>query len=198
MRNLMLAFLVTTSVAAVAEVKTGAPAPEFGPIQTTAKNPASLSDYRGKIVVLEWLNHGCPFVKKHYQSGNMQALQKKLTESGVVWLSVVSSAPGKQGHVDAGGALREKAQHNSEASEILLDPEGKVGKLYGAKTTPHMYVIDPQGTLVYQGAIDDRPGTDQAEIKGARNYVAQAVEELKQNKKVSVASTKPYGCAVKY
>lgn len=189
----LLAFLTSFTLQAA---ENGKPAPDF--TLPGLKNEVSLKDLKGKTVVLEWLNHGCPFVRKHYDSGNMQSLQKKYTAKGVVWLSIVSSAPGSQGYVDAAGALKEKQQYKSEASDILRDPSGEVGKKYGAKTTPHMYIINSEGILVYQGAIDNKPDTDQASIKTAKNFVADALDEVLAGKKVSAASTKAYGCSVKY
>lgn len=181
-------------------VETGSEAPNFTLPAASAKDKkVSLSDFRGKkIVVLEWLNHGCPFVKKHYGPGNMQALQKKYVDKGVVWFSIASSAPGKQGFVTDVEALSEKKDHQSNATEILLDPEGKVGKSFEAKTTPHMFVIDKKGIVVYQGAIDDRPDTDPVSIAGAKNYVTSALDETLAGKKVSHGTTKAYGCSVKY
>lgn len=189
----LLAFLTSFTLLAA---ENGKPAPDF--TLPGLKNEVSLKDLKGKTVVLEWLNHGCPFVRKHYDSGNMQSLQKKYTAKGVVWLSIVSSAPGSQGYVDAAGALKEKQQYKSEASDILRDPSGEVGKKYGAKTTPHMYIINSEGILVYQGAIDNKPDADQASIKTAKNFVADALDEVLAGKKVSAASTKAYGCSVKY
>lgn len=157
-----------------------------------------LSQYRGKTVVLEWLNHGCPFVRKHYDSGNMTAMQAKYTGKDVVWLSIVSSAEGKQGHVDMSGAFSEKQKYKSQATHILLDPQGEVGRTYDAKTTPHMYVIDSKGILQYAGAIDSIPSADQADIKKATNYVAQALDEVMAGNPVKITSTKAYGCSVKY
>lgn len=188
--------LMLISLSAFA-VETGSQAPSFK-LEGVSGKPVSLADYKGKIVVLEWLNHGCPFVRKHYDSQNMQSLQRKYTKEGVVWLSVISSAKGKQGHVTPGEGLAEKTKNQSVATDILLDPKGTVGQLYGAKTTPHMYVIAKDGTLVYQGAIDDKPDTEKESIKGARNYVAEALDALMAGKKVKVASTKAYGCSVKY
>lgn len=194
----LIALLALCSFSAFA-LTTGEPAPAF---TLKGLNPKmqdiSLADFKGKIVVLEWLNHGCPFVKKHYVTGNMQALQKKYTGQNVIWLSVVSSAPGKQGHVDTEGAIKEKTEHKSAATDVLLDPEGKVGKLYGAKTTPHMFIIDKSGTLVYQGAIDDKADTDKESIPSAKNYVATALDEVITGKKVTAHTTKSYGCSVKY
>lgn len=191
----LIALLLLTSISAFA-LETGQPAPEF--TLTGLTREVKLSDLKGKVVVLEWLNHGCPFVRKHYDSGNMQAIQKKYTDKGLTWLSVVSSAPGKQGYVDAKGAGKEKAQNKSNASDILLDPTGKVGKLYGAKTTPHMYIIDKKGVLVYQGAIDDKADTDLNSIQSAKNYVSSALDEHLSGKKITAHTTRAYGCAVKY
>lgn len=180
-------------------LETGTRAPDFSLEAVNSKNPIiSLSDFKNKIVVLEWLNHGCPFVRKHYDSGNMQKLQKEYTQKDIIWLSVISSAPGKQGHVDKTGALKDKMDKKSFATDILLDKEGKVGQLYGAKTTPHIYIIDKNGTLVYQGAIDDQPDTDLKSIPVAKNYVSKALEELITGKKIINHTTKSYGCSVKY
>ncbi len=191
----LIALLVLFSLSAFA-LETGQPAPDF--TLKGIKDEVKLSDFKGKLVVLEWLNHGCPFVRKHYDSGNMQALQKKYTNQGIVWLSVVSSAPGKQGFVDAKGAQKEKAENKSNANDILLDPTGKVGKLYGAKATPHMYIVDKKGVLVYQGAIDDRADTDQSSIASAKNYVSTALNELMKGKKITAHTTRAYGCGIKY
>ncbi len=190
-----LCLLLTAGRTLALDVGTQAPAFSLPGASGQVVNLAAL---KGRTVVLEWLNHGCPFVRKHYDSGNMQALQRKYTDKGVVWLSVVSSAPGKQGHVDVNGAKTEKAQNKSAASDILLDPTGKVGQIYGAKTTPHMYVIDKDGVLVYQGAIDSRPSTDQADVKGAVNFVAAALDATLAGRKPAQAETKAYGCGVKY
>lgn len=194
MKYLILSFLFVSQAFAV---ETGKPAPEFSLAGASGKTH-KLSDFKGKTVVLEWLNHGCPFVRKHYDSNNMQTLQATYTGKGVVWLSVVSSAKGKQGYVDAKAALSEKTANKSSATEILLDPTGTVGKAYEAKTTPHMYVIDPKGVLVYQGAIDDKASTDQEDIKGATNYVAAALDATLAGKAVAMGQTKAYGCGVKY
>lgn len=194
----LITLLSLISLSAFA-LETGTPAPDFTlPGLNPKMKEVKLSDLKGKIVVLEWLNHGCPFVRKHYDSGNMQALQKKYVGQNVQWFSIVSSAPGKQGHVDEKGALEEKAKNKSSASDILLDPNGTVGKLYGAKTTPHMYIIDKDGTLVYQGAIDDKADTDKDSIPSAKNYVASALDEIMAGKKVTQGTTKAYGCSVKY
>lgn len=158
----------------------------------------SLSDYKGKLVILEWTNHECPFVRKHYDSGNMQQLQRNYTGKEVVWLSIISSAPGKQGHVTGEQAEELTKTRNAAPAAVLLDPTGKVGQEYGAKTTPHMYIIDREGVLRYAGGIDSIKSTDQADIKTAKNYVAQALDELLAGKPVSEPATAPYGCGVKY
>jgi hypothetical protein len=148
--------------------------------------------------VLEWLNHGCPFVKKHYSSGNMQSLQKKYGEKGVVWLSVVSSAPGKQGYNLPDDANALSTEMKAAPAAVLLDPTGEVGKLYDARTTPHMFVINPEGVIIYNGAIDDKRSTDVEDISTSKNYVAAALDEAMSGKPVTVAATQPYGCSVKY
>lgn len=192
---IVLLFFVNSAFA----LTTGDKAPDF---KLRGLNPkmkdVSLSSFKGKIVVLEWLNHGCPFVRKHYDSGNMQSLQKKYVEKNVIWLSVISSAPGKQGHVNEAQALKDKMANKSGATDILLDPTGEVGKLYGAKTTPHMYIVDKEGNLVYQGAIDNQPDTEKDSIPSAKNYVASALDEIMAGKKITAHTTKSYGCAVKY
>jgi hypothetical protein len=158
----------------------------------------SLSDFKGKVVVLEWVNHGCPFVVKHYGSGNMQKLQADATAKGVAWLSICSSAPGKQGHMSAADANKSCAEKQSAATAYLLDESGEVGKKYGAKRTPEMYVVNPEGILVYHGAIDDKPSTDPGDIAGSKNFVAAALEETLAGKPVSTPQTEAYGCSVKY
>lgn len=178
-------------------LKPGDRAPAFT-LQSASGDEVSLSDYSGKYVVLEWLNHGCPYVKKHYKSGNMQALQAKYAGKEVVWLSVISSAPGKQGHGSPAETMAQAKEKGSNAGAILLDESGEVGKAYGAKTTPHMYVITPEGELAYLGAIDDKPTTDLDDVEGATNYVAGALDALLAGKPVPVAATKAYGCSVKY
>lgn len=194
----MAGILSAVLVAGVrAEVTTGASAPDFTLTDTSGASH-KLSDFKGKTVVLEWVNHGCPFVVKHYSKGNMQGLQADYTGKGVVWLSICSSAEGKQGYNTAEGWQKLNTEKGGKATAILLDPEGTVGKLYGAKTTPHMYVINAEGTLVYQGAIDDKPSTDSDDIPGAKNYVKAALDEVLAGKPVTTGQTKPYGCGVKY
>ena len=182
---------------ALQEPSVGSPAPAFTLTDTKGKQH-KLADFKGKHVVLEWVNFGCPFVKKHYESGNMQATQKKAVEKGVVWLSVCSSADGKQGHMDAADWNEEIVDRKLSSTAVLLDESGAVGKTYGAKTTPHMYIVNPDGVLVYKGAIDDKPSTNKDDIPGAKNYVLAALDESMAGKPVSLASTTPYGCSVKY
>lgn len=175
----------------------GKPAPDFTLTDINGK-ARSLSEFKGKFVVLEWMNHGCPFIKKHYGSGNMQALQKEWTGKGVAWLSICSSAEGKQGFMTPAEWRKTTAEKGSVATAVLPDGEGTVGRLYGAKTTPHMFVIDPAGVLIYKGAIDDRPTYDPADVKGATNYVSLALKESMAGKPVGIPSTRSYGCSVKY
>ncbi len=172
-------------------------APPFRLISTEGKL-CQLADYPGKFVVLEWFNHDCPFVKKHYGSGNMQALQKEFTGQGVIWLSICSSAPGKQGNYPPPKQAELAKEKGAMATAILLDAKGVVGRQYGAKTTPHMFVISPEGKVIYQGAIDDQPSTDPADIPKAVNYVKNALDAALAGKDVEVKSTAPYGCSVKY
>jgi hypothetical protein len=175
----------------------GSPAPAFTTTDI-ANRTVSLADYRGKTVILEWTNNGCPFVGKHYNSGNMQALQQRFTAAGDVWLTVASSAPGEQGYVTPDEARADIARWKAVPTDYLLDPDGVLGHRYAARATPHMAVIDPQGVLVYIGAIDDKPSVDVADVKTAKNYVAAALEELASGKPVSVSATRDYGCSVKY
>lgn len=158
----------------------------------------SLSFFNNKIVILEWLNHGCPFIKKHYDSNNMQKIQKEVIGKNTVWLSIISSVDGKQGYVDFKKAKEEKLAKNSNATNILLDPKGEVGQMYGAKTTPHMFIIDTKGIIQYEGAIDSIASADPADIDKATNYVSNAIKALKSDTKVFPQKTKPYGCSVKY
>lgn len=175
----------------------GEKAPDFTLMDAQGKKH-TLKQYAGHYVVLEWVNFGCPFVKKHYDSDNMQALQAAFTGKEVVWLSICSSAPGKQGHFEGEELAKQIEAHGSKAAAYLTDAEGTVGRAYGAKTTPHMFVIDPKGTLIYAGAIDDKPSTDKADIKGASNYVSTALDAAMAGKKVETAVTQAYGCSVKY
>jgi peroxiredoxin len=182
-----------------AKVSTGDSAPDFS-LPSHEGKTVKLSDYRGKTVVLEWINEGCPFVVKHYdKSGNLPKLQKKYTDKGVVWLGIVSSAEGEQGYWGTGEEAKAWAdKHKAGLSAILFDPEGTVGQAYGAKTTPHMYIITKDGKLAYQGAIDNKASTKVKDIKEATNWVAQGLDEVLAGKPVSVSDTKPYGCGVKY
>lgn len=173
------------------------PAPAFSMTDIDGKTHA-LADYQGRVVVLEWTNPDCPFVKKHYGSGNMQSLQKEFTARGVVWLTVNSSAPGKQGHYEPSAWRAMLAEKGASPTAMLLDPEGTAGHAYGAKTTPHLFVINAEGELVYEGAIDDKPSYDPSEIEGARNYVKAALEDVLAGQPVATAATPPYGCSVKY
>jgi peroxiredoxin len=157
-----------------------------------------LSDLRGKFVVLEWLNHGCPFVKKQYESKNMQNMQKQHTERGVVWLSIVSSAPGKQGHSSPEEANQTAKEMGAAPTAILFDSDGTVGKSYSARTTPRMFIISPEGNLIYNGAIDDIRSTYTEDVQKAKNYVAAALDEAMSGKPVSISTSQPYGCSVKY
>jgi len=175
----------------------GALAPNFTLIDTNGEEH-SLADYRGQWVVLEWLNYGCPYVKKHYDSGNMQSLQESYGEKGVKWFAVVSSAPGKQGYYPPEEMNEQNAQVGNKAMAVLLDPDGTVGHMYDAKVTPHMYVINPDGVLLYNGAIDDRPSARASSLEGAHNYVAAALDEAMSGSEVTVATAQPYGCTVKY
>lgn len=175
----------------------GAEAPAFT-LPDTAGKEVSLADFKGKVVVLEWFNYGCPFVKKHYASGNLPALQKKYSDKDVVWLSINSSAEGKQGYLPGPELAEASAKEGNAATAILLDTDGKVGKAYGAKVTPHMYVICKDGKLAYMGAIDDKPTTQQSDIEGAKNYVVAAVDALLSGGRIEVSMAKPYGCGVKY
>jgi peroxiredoxin len=184
-------------VLSASAVRVGEPAPTFTATDSNG-NTQRLSDYKGKFVVLEWHNQGCPYTKKHYESGNMQHLQKEWTGKGVVWFTVISSAPGKQGYVTAAQENDYAKRMNASPTAVLMDPQGGLGHLYGAKTTPHMYVIDPSGNLIYNGAIDDHPTPDQSDISGSKNYVSAALEEALTGKPVTTASTTPYGCSVKY
>jgi peroxiredoxin len=181
-----------------ANVEVGKAAPDFSVTDAQGK-ARTLAEFKGKTVVLEWHNPECPFVKKHYNaSTNMQDQQKAAAADGTVWLSVNSGAPGKQGAMDGAAALAKLTELKAAPGAYLIDSDGKVGQSYGAKTTPHMYVIDGTGVLRYAGAIDSNPSADAGDIKGATQYVSQALAELKAGKPVSTAVTKSYGCSVKY
>lgn len=193
---LPIVFVLSLIVAAFA-AKVGDPAPDFTATDSNGKIHR-LADSKGKYVVLEWHNQGCPYTRKHYESGNMQRLQKEWTAKGVVWFTVISSAPGTQGYVTAGEENDYVKRMNATPTAVLLDPDGTLGHLYAAKTTPHMYIIDPNGVLIYNGAIDDHPTSDPSDIAGSKNYVSTALQEVMTGKKVTDAATRPYGCSVKY
>lgn len=192
-----LAVLFAAPNAQASTAKVGEPAPAFTLTDSNGVTH-SLADFAGKTVVLEWTNHECPFVVKHYGAKNMQAQQRSATEAGAIWLTLNSSAPGKQGNVDAAKANALRAEHAAAATAYLFDTSGDTGRAYGAKTTPHMYVIDPQGVLRYAGAIDSIPSANQADIPKAEQYVNVALAELAAGKAVSTPLTQPYGCSVKY
>lgn len=198
---LSLALLVvpanTDLSAQMKDPEIGAPAPAFT-LPDDHGQEHSLSAYSGQWVVLEWLNYGCPFVQKHYGSGNMQRLQADYGAKGVVWLSVVSSAPGNQGYYEPDEMISMNLEQGNQAAAVLLDPEGSVGRAYGAKTTPQMYIINPEGVLLYNGAIDNMPTTRLPDVDGARNYLAIALDEAMAGKPVTRPTTQPYGCSVKY
>lgn len=190
-------FLLSLSTLSFAEVRPNTTAPDFTITDMNAKTH-KLSDFKGKWVVMEWFNKDCPFVKKHYGSNNMQKLQKTYTDKGVIWLTVFSSAKGKQGYEEPKDALGTHKELKSHSSFLLADNDGAVGKLYGAVTTPHMFVIAPDSKVIYTGAIDDNSSSDPAVIAGSKNYVAQALDAAMANKAVAIQNAKPYGCGVKY
>jgi len=192
----MLAGAGVTGTAA-ARVEIGQPAPDFTLTDSHGKSH-SLSGYRGRFVVLEWNNPGCPFVHKHYASGNIPGQQAAAVAEGVIWLTINSGAPGKQGHVDGADADAFMAQYHATPTAYLIDADGKVGHLYDARTTPHMYVIDKSGILRYMGGIDSIASADQADIPKATQYVTQALQELQSGRPVSTPLSRPYGCSVKY
>ncbi len=199
MTRFLLAFTAVAAIAApaVAAPVLGQPAPAFQAVDASGKT-RSLSEFRGKTVVLEWTNNGCPYVQKHYNAGAMQRLQGQAAKDGVVWLTVISSAPGMQGHLTGAQAMQWKTKEKAAPAEVLLDPAGTVGRAYDAKTTPHMYIVDKTGKLIYMGGIDDKPSSDPESLKGATNYVAAALADVKAGRPVAQAATRPYGCSVKY
>jgi peroxiredoxin len=192
-----LSSLIAASAFAAGSPAVGTSAPEFSLSDAKGKTHA-LTEYKGKYVVLEWFNPECPFVKKHYGSGNMQKLQQEFTDKGVVWLTIDSSAPGLEGNLtpeQASGTIKSWKTHQTA---LLLDPDGTVGRAYGAKNTPHMFVISPEGKVVYEGAIDNKATPNPADISSSTNYVKVALDESLSGKPVSNPNTKPYGCSVKY
>lgn len=196
-RILSVAAVVALSFGSAVAITPGSQAPDFKGTDSNGTQQ-SLSKYHGKYVVLEWHNQGCPYEQKHYDSGNMEALQKQWTDKGVVWLSIVSSAPGQQGYVTAAEENAYRAKMKVAATAVILDPTGTIGHMYEAKTTPHMFVINPEGKVIYQGAVDDQPTPDPSSLKGAKNYVSDALSAAMAGKPVPVAVTRPYGCSVKY
>jgi len=197
-RNALAITALTLTFAAFAgALPPGSLAPDFKGTDSNGKIQ-SLSQYRGKFVVLEWANQGCPYEQKHYLSGNMESLQKQWTSKGVVWLSIISSAPGEQGYVSSSEENSYLQKMHAAPTAAILDPAGSIGHLYAAKTTPHMFVIDPSGKIVYQGAIDDQPSPDPSTLKNAHNYLNDALTAAMAGKPVAQESTRPYGCSVKY
>lgn len=194
---LIAGFVLVASSAAAHGLRVGDPAPDFTGTDSQGRTQV-LSAYRGKYVVLEWTNNGCPFTRKHYESGNMQALQKEWTGKGVVWLTMLSSAPGAEGYMTAADENQYIAREHASPSAAVLDSKGTIGHQYSAKTTPHMFVIDPAGKLIYEGAIDDHATTDRSDIKNSKNYVADALSEAMAGRQVATSFTRPYGCSVKY
>ena len=193
--NLVFLFLFLPSVQAAPSV--GNKAPSFTGIDSNGQR-LNLSDFRGKTVILEWTNHDCPFVARHYETGNMQKHQKKATSEGVIWLSIISSAPGLQGYVDGNGANKLTKARNANPTHVILDPSGKIGNSYSARTTPHMYIIDSTGILIYQGGIDDNPTSYGKIEEDTANYILNALDEIKAGKKLTKSTSQPYGCSVKY
>jgi len=193
----LLAIAASTALFAADSPAVGTNAPDFSLTDSKGKTQ-SVSQYKGKYVVLEWFNPECPFVKKHYGSGNMQKLQEEFTAKGVVWLSIDSSAPGLEGNLTAEQANAKIAEWKTKQTALVLDPDGKAGRSYGAKNTPHMFVISPEGKIVYEGAIDSKATPNPSDIASSTNYVKVALEESLAGKTVSNANTRPYGCSVKY
>jgi len=189
--------LLATAAFAADSPPVGAAAPDFSASDSKGKSH-SLSQYKGKYVVLEWFNPECPFVKKHYGPGNMQKLQEEFTGKGVVWLSIDSSAPGKEGSLTAEQGEKKMTEWKAKSTALLLDPDGKIGQAYGAKNTPHMFVINPEGKIVYEGAIDSKASPNPSDIPTSTNYVKIALDESMGGKPVSNPNTKPYGCSIKY
>ncbi|MEZ5921008.1 MAG: redoxin domain-containing protein [Parvularculaceae bacterium] len=201
MLKLTIAAMVAAAAIAFSPARAMPPVDEAAPVfsgATSAGGTISLEDFKGKRVVLEWTNDGCPFVRKHYDTGNMQATQRQARTEGAVWVTVISSAPGKQGYAGAARANDLAKANKAEPDYILLDPDGVVGRLYDAKTTPQMVLIDEEGVLRYEGAIDDKPSANHKTVDGAHNYLIAALDELKSGAPITDKQTKPYGCSVKY
>jgi peroxiredoxin len=197
MKKLMMAVVLLVSTSLAFAAKVGAPAPDFTGTSSTAE-AISLAQYQGKYVVLQWHNKDCPYVQAQYGSGNMQKLQKEWTDKGIVWLTIISSAAGKQGYVDARGADADVRATGAIPTATILDPAGTIGRAYRARTTPHMFIIDPQGRLIYDGAIDNRATTSKASVGGSINYVSLGLTEAMAGKPLSHPTSRPYGCTVKY
>ncbi|MFA7326126.1 MAG: redoxin domain-containing protein [Candidatus Kapaibacterium sp.] len=194
---LALMLFATTAMFASETAKVGSKAPEFT-LKDTKGVEHKISDFAGKYVVLEWVNYDCPFVKKHYESENMQNLQREFTKKGVIWLSICSSAKGKQGNFTKSEIEKKRKDFKSAETAYLIDESGEVGKLYNAKVTPDMVIINPSQEVIYLGAIDNIPSTDKSDIDKADNYVLQALNSAMNGKTVKVKSSKPYGCGIKY
>jgi peroxiredoxin len=194
---LSLALILTAFTLPAAALPPGSTAPDFQGKDSTGAQQ-TLAQYRGKYVVLEWANQGCPYEQKHYRSGNMEALQKQWTAKGIVWLSIISSPPGQQGYVTPAEENEYLQKMHAAPTAAILDPTSTIARLYQAKTTPHMFVIDPAGKIIYQGAIDDQPTPDPASLKVANNYLNDALNAALAGKSVAIATTRPYGCSVKY
>lgn len=197
LRLVLFVLALGAVVPAALAVRVGDAAPDFTGTDSNGRTH-KLSEYRGKFVVLEWTNTGCPYTRKHYESGNMQSLQKQWTARGVIWLTILSSAPGQQGYMSAAQENNYIGQVHADPTAAILDPQGTVGHLYSAKTTPHMFVIDPSGKLVYEGAIDDHATTEVSDIAVSSNYVSAALTSSLAGRPVATAHTRPYGCSVKY
>jgi peroxiredoxin len=196
-RNFMAVCMLALASAAQAAPAPGQNAPDFS-LKDAAGRTVRLSDFRGRHVVLEWTNPGCPYVRKHYDSGNMPATQKDAVDKGVVWLSINSTEKASYEYMEPARVMAWQAERKARPSALLLDEEGTAGKAYGARTTPHMYIVDPQGRLIYAGGIDSIPSSDPADIKKAVNYVRQGLDEALAGKPLSAATTRPYGCSIKY
>ncbi len=197
MKSALFILLASFSLATFAVPKIGEVAPDFQ-LQGTKGEKVKLSNFKGKWVVLEWFNKDCPFVRKFYDAQEMQNLQKTYVDKGVVWFQISSSVNGKEGHLTMNEAKKNFLAEKSASTDLLLDSDGRVGKSFGAKTTPHMFIINPEGKVVYAGAIDDKPSTEKEDLKSAKNYVKAALDEGLSGKPVTVSTTRPYGCSVKY
>jgi peroxiredoxin len=197
MKYLLSALMLAAVPAFAATAVVGQPAPAFSVTDVNGK-AVSLADFKGKTVVLEWVNPGCPYVRKHYDSANMQGTQKGATDKSVVWLAVNSTAQDHGDYKKPADMAAWMQQQNAAATHTLMDSDGKIGKAYGARTTPHMYIVDAKGTLAYAGGIDDKPSSNPADVKTAKNYVNAALGDLQAGKPVAQATTRPYGCSVKY